>query len=186
MRYPNRLANLTFDWSTKWAPRRIGDLLLWVLGFTALTGCTTVLSRAAMETLSPNVTAVEVRQAPERHFGDTVLIAGNVISAGRAADGSLIEVLAYPTTSRGYPDLSEPALGRFLLRYRPPLASVALPPGRTLAAAGRVLGRRQSPTGASQEPIPFLEALELKLIFDEPPAYFFFPIRIGFGISGGF
>lgn len=155
-----------------------------LLILTHLAGCASVLSKEAMQQVSPNVSARDVLDAPERFIGQTILVAGNILRIENRREGTLIEILGYPTTDRGYPDTAEPALGRFLLQYGGYLDALVFRPGRVVVAAGRVTGHQPATIGDTIHREPVLQSTELKLLPEHPSYYP--PIHIGFGFTFGF
>jgi len=152
---------------------------LWQLG-----GCATALSGTAMDGVTPGITPGAVLDDPRSHIGQVVLLAGPILGLENRRDGAMLEILGYPTTARGFPDTSEPALGRFLLRHPAALDPKAYWPGRSIAAAARVEGERETTLGGTVQRRPVLRSLELKLLPE--PALYDSPILIGIGVMGGF
>jgi outer membrane lipoprotein len=159
-------------------------LALGLLAVAQLAGCASALSREAMQQLSPNVSARAVLDQPDRFIGQTILVAGHVLGTQNRPEGTLLEILGYPTTDRGYPDTSEPALGRFLLVYPGYLDALVFKPGRQVVAAGRIIGQRPTAIGEAVRNEPLLQSVELKLLPEQPTYYA--PIRVGFGFMFGF
>jgi outer membrane lipoprotein len=147
-----------------------------------LAGCASPLSRDVLGQTTPGATLAEVLAAPERHLGQVVLIAGNVLRVENRPDGTRLEILAYPTSERGFPNTSEPALGRVSLHYPGYLDRLIYQPGRQVSAAGRVIGT--VPATADAPPQPLLAPLELALLPESPTYYS--PVHIGIGFSFGF
>lgn len=167
----NRLARRGLHLGLCWA--------LWQLG-----GCATALSGAAMDWATPGVTPGAVLEAPRHHIGQVVLLAGPILGLENPKEGAILEILGYPTTARGFPDTSEPALGRFFLRYPGYLDPKVYWPGRSIAAAARVEGERETPSNGTVQHRPVLRSLELKLLPE--PTLYDSPILIGIGVMGGF
>jgi outer membrane lipoprotein len=86
-------------------------------------------------------------------------------------------------TSRGFPDTSEPAIGRFALLHPGYLDSLIYQPGRWVSAAGRVAGQISS-THDALRPLPLIHSLELKLLPEQIRDYP--PFHIGVGVMFGF
>ena len=149
-----------------------------------LAGCATALSREAMALASPAVQPDAVLANPQGFIGHTLLVTGPILRLENRQDDTFLEVLGYPTTARGFPDTSEPALGRFLLRYPGYLDGMIYRPGRSIAAAGRVVGEQNAAGGEITPREPLLQTLELALLPEHPT--YFSPIFIGIGIMGGF
>jgi outer membrane lipoprotein len=155
-----------------------------LLLLTQLAGCASALSRETMQQVSPNVSARDVLDHPERFIGQTILVAGHVLRTENRKEGTLLEILGYPTTSRAYPDTSEPALGRFMLLHPGYLDALIFQPGRQVVAAGRIIGQRPVTIGETVHPEPLLQSVELKLLPEYPTYYS--PIHVGFGLMFGF
>ncbi|WP_348757668.1 Slp family lipoprotein [Candidatus Methylocalor cossyra] len=164
-------------------PRR-WSLALLLLGLSQLSGCATALSGDTLRLVARDVSPKAVLDHPQQFVGRVILVTGPILRAENRADGTLLEVLGYPPTSRGFPDTSEPALGRFLLRYPGYLDTLIYQRGRYVAAAGRVVGEQLEQTGAVQHPQPLLQTLELTLLPERPRYYA--PFHFGFGLMFGF
>lgn len=166
------------------SPLRGLTLAACLLLLIQLAGCASVLSKETLRQVSPNVSARDVLDDPERHVGQTILIAGNILRLENRPEGTFLEILGYPTTNRGYPDTAEPALGRFMLRHPGYLDALVFRPGRVVVAAGRVTGQHPAQIGETVHPEPLLQSLELELLPEHP--IYYSPIHIGFGFTFGF
>ncbi len=167
-----------------WRVARSFGLAGMLLALGQLAGCATAISRDAMEQVSPGIAPGAVLADPGRYLGRAILVAGPILGLENREDGAMLEILGYPTTDRGFPDTTEPALGRFFLRYPGYLDSMVYRPGRSIAAAGRVEGERAVTIGETTRRQPVLRSLELALLPEHPTYYT--PIYFGIGISGGF
>lgn len=119
---------------------------------------------------------------PEYWRGREVIWAGTLVALHNLADGSQLEVLAYPLVRDGEPDLDAVPLGRFLAQVPGYLEPLDYVPGRLLQVRGRLAGNQDGRVGAAELSFPLVEADELELLMsprDEPRLYF------GIGISGG-
>lgn len=163
---------------------RVLRLAALLLILAQLLGCATALSRETMAQVSPNIQPEAVLANPQGFIGQTLLVAGPILRLENRENGTLLEILGYPTTSRGFPNTSEPALGRFLLRHPGYLDGMIFRLGRSVAAAGRVVGAQPATVGETVQREPLLQALELTLLPEHPT--YFSPIFIGIGIMGGF
>jgi outer membrane lipoprotein len=157
---------------------------LFILVMAHLAACASALSRETLRQISPDISSRDVLDDPNRHIGQTVLVAGSLLRTENRKEGTRLEILGYPTTSRGFPDTSEPALGRFLLLYPGYLDPLVYQPGRRIAAAGRVVGQHPVTIGESVHPEPLLHSLELRLLPEHPSYYS--PFHIGVGFMFGF
>lgn len=170
---------------------RSGSAIVWTrcLGLIAalalavqLSGCGSVLSRKTMDQVDPKLSPDTVLNNPKAFIGQTVLVGGTILSAENLQEGTLVEVLAYPTDRRGEPQLSEPALGRFLLLYPGYLDTLIYEQGRRIVAAGRIIGERVTEAGETSRAFPLLHPVEIKLLseYDTGPR---FGIGLGFGFG---
>ncbi|HYE38108.1 Slp family lipoprotein [Methylocaldum sp.] len=148
-----------------------------------LSGCGSVLSRKAMDQVNPNLSPDIVLKNPKAFIGQTVLVGGTILSSENLQEGTLVEVLTYPTDRRGNPQLDEPALGRFLLLYPGYLDTLIYQQGRKVVAAGRIIGERVTDTGETNRAFPLLHPLEIELLseYDTGPRF-----GIGLGFQFGF
>ena len=146
-----------------------------------LSGCGSVLSRTTIDQVDPKLSPETVLNNPKAFIGQAILIGGTILSAENLQEGTLVEVLTYPTDRRGEPELSEPAWGRFLILYPGYLDTLIYEQGRRIVAAGRVIGERTTETGEATRAFPLLRPLEIKLLseYDTGP-------RIGIGLGVGF
>lgn len=165
-------------------PARLLRYVLVLLFLGQLAGCATALSSAAMAQVSPDIALPAVLDDPGRFKGRVILVAGHVLRVENRKDGTLLEILGYPTTDRGFPNTAEPALGRFGLRYPGYLDALVFRPGRQVAAVGKIVGRHTVTVGEAERSEPLLDVLELGLLPEEPTYYT--PIHIGFGFMFGF
>lgn len=148
-----------------------------------LGGCASVLSSHAMAQVSPNAPLSAVLDDPARFRDRVILVAGDILRTENRTDGTLLEILGYPLTDRGFPDTSEPALGRFALLYPGHLDPLIYEPGRQVAALGKIAGSLNVKIGEAERAEPLLNSLELRLL--EPPTYYA-PFRLGVGVNIGF
>ena len=158
--------------------------LVAVLAIAAqLNGCGSVLSRKSMDQVNLKIQPEIILNNPKAFIGQTVLVGGTILSAENLQEGTLVQLLAYPTDRRGEPQLSEPALGRFLLLYPGYLDTLIYQQGRRIVAAGRIIGERTAETDETSRAFPLLHPMEMRLLseYDAGPRF-----GIGFGLGFGF
>lgn len=162
----------------------IGGAWRGMLVLVQLAGCASPLSRAALSQVSPNLVLAAVLAEPDRYKGQTVVVAGPVLSVENRAEGALLQVLGYPTTGCGFPDTGEPALGRFAILHPAYLDPLIYLPGRQVTTVGRIAGSRPLKISQAERWEPLLRSLELRLLPESPTYYA--PMYFGVGFSFGF
>jgi outer membrane lipoprotein len=143
--------------------------------------CTPAISSGVRSQVTPNVSFADVAQHPAAHIGTVIIAAGTIIEAKNLQEGTLLEILQYPTTSRGRPQLGKPSEGRFLVLAPGYLETAIYRPGRQITVAGEVSGLRELPLGESTYRYPVLAPRELHLWSEGNSGP-----RIGFGFGFGF
>jgi outer membrane lipoprotein len=108
---------------------------------------------------------------------------GVIIATRNLKDSTQLEVLAYPLTGGGAPDQQREALGRFLLLRPGYLETVDFAPGRAVTAVGAIQETRRLRIDDSEQPVPVLNAEQLRLwprdYGSEPQLHFGIGISIG-------
>ncbi|WP_408631167.1 Slp family lipoprotein [Methylocaldum marinum] len=148
-----------------------------------LYGCGSVLSRTSTDQINPSISPEAVLGNPKSYIGQTILIGGTILNAENLQEGTLLEVLSYPTNRRGEPKLGEPPFGRFFLLYPGYLDTLIYQRDRRVVAAGRIVGERTTETGGTVRALPLLHSVEIKLLsdYDTGPRF-----GIGLGVGFGF
>ncbi|MEW6487915.1 MAG: Slp family lipoprotein [Thermodesulfobacteriota bacterium] len=126
--------------------------------------------------LDPAVAAAD----PERARGRFVHWGGMLVQATNRADGTDLEVLAYPLTRGGEPRTGRAPLGRFLARRDAYLDPAEYAPGRIVTVVGPLEGAVQGRIGEAEYTYPLVRAEQLRLwpaVY--PPAEPRFRIGIG-------
>jgi outer membrane lipoprotein len=122
---------------------------------------------------------------PEAYRGKVLLVAGTIIEAKNLREGTRLEILQYPTNSRGRPQTDQPSGGRCLILAPDYLETAVYRPGRTVTVAGEVVGQRELPLGEATYRYPALVPRELYL-WQEGDGLPQLHIGFGFGFSKGF
>jgi outer membrane lipoprotein len=149
------------------------------------TACAPVISPEVRAGVDPQLSFTDIAANPEAHVGKMVLLAGTIIEAKNLREGTRLEVLQFPATRRGRPQVGEPSGGRFLVIAPGYLETEVYRPGRAITVAGRITGVREFPVGETVYPYPLLEPQELHL-WAEGSQYPRVYIGLGFGFSKGF
>jgi outer membrane lipoprotein len=129
---------------------------------TALSGCATA---PPLDTtgVDREVTPVTAMAYPGQARGQRVLWGGVIVSSRNLADGTELEVLAYPLTDAGEPDRTAEPSRRFLIAHSGYLEPVDYGPGRLVTAVGQVTGTRAGKVGETPYTYPVLAAEQLHL-----------------------
>ena len=143
--------------------------------------CTSVLSSEVRSQVTPNVSFADVVQSPAAHIGKVIIAGGTIIEAKNLQEGTRLEILQYPTTSSGRPQLGKPSGGRFLVLVPGYLETAIYRPGRQITVAGEVSGLRELPLDDTTYHYPVFTPREIHLWSegDSGP-------RIHFGFGFGF
>jgi outer membrane lipoprotein len=119
----------------------------------ALAACAApVFKDAAPAAISP----AEVALQPARHQGAEVVWGGKILDVRNLADGTEIQVAAYPLDRAQRPDPAAPALGRFILLLPGFAEPLDYPSGRFVTVHGRIDGTRMRHIGDVDRAYPAL------------------------------
>ncbi|PLX82160.1 MAG: hypothetical protein C0616_02740 [Desulfuromonas sp.] len=151
--------------------KTIGLLALLV----SLTGCGHVISQAARDQVTPNLDFTEVRQNPEVHRGETLLLGGVIVGLKTEAEGSELEVYNWGLDRWGEPVAVDDGSGRFLVRTERLLDPVVYPPGRLVTLTATVTGvEERSLLGVTNYRYPVLQLGEI-YSWQSPYRYMLYP-----------
>ena len=147
-------------------------------------GCSTFPSPETRQQVTAGVSLPEVFAHPLNHLGQTIVVAGPIVSLDNRKDGALLKIHAYQATEKGLPVNDLPPLGLLYLATTKTLDASVYHPGQPVAAAGRIIGQRPVSQAQHAEQQPLLQTLELEPV-NPHPGYSAFPIRFGIGVMGG-
>jgi outer membrane lipoprotein len=182
----SRALQVVWDW-----PGQAGELRpvwRWVAALSSLVvcvACAPVISSEVRSLVDPRLSYAEMAANPETHRGKVLLVAGTIIEAKNLSEGTRLEILQYPTGSRGRPQTDQPSGGRFLVLAPDYLETAVYRPGRVVTVAGEVVGQRELPLGETTYRYPALMPRELYL-WQEGNGMPRLHIGLGFGFSKGF
>jgi len=159
-----RTLQVAWDWSgpageLRWVWR-------WAVALGSLVvcmACAPVISSEVRGLVEPRLSYAEVATNPEAYRGKVLLVAGTIIEAKNLREGTRLEILQYPTGSRGRPQTDQPSGGRFLVLSPDYLETAVYRPGRVVTVAGEVVGQRELPLGETTYRYPALVPRELYL-----------------------
>ncbi len=146
-------------------------------------GCAPPFSREALDRIDRTVTFRELRKDPERFRGTWVMLAGVIVGTKNSTEGSFIEVLQKPASSRGEPLDTDESDGRFIIASTGFLDAAVYHGGRLITVVGEVSGSKVQQLGDMQYRYPVVNAKELHLW--EPGAGPHFVFGVGVGVFHG-
>lgn len=146
--------------------------LLWAAG------CSPPFSKAALERVDRAVPFEELKRDPDRYKGTWVMLAGVIIDARNAQDGTYLEVLQTEMDRRGRPVDIDASKGRFLIASDRFLDAAVYHAGRSVTVIGEVAGQKVQPLGEVQYRYPVVLARELNLWEPVAGPQFFFGVGV--------
>jgi outer membrane lipoprotein len=113
---------------------------------------------------SPQITYAQLKAAPESYNGQPVTFGGKVLGARRLKEGTRIEILQLPLTSRLAPtmDLSK-SQGRFVALQKEFLDPATVPPGTFVTVTGEVAGSVTLPLDEMEYNYPLVRIGNLRV-----------------------
>ena len=137
--------------------------LLIIIGLLVLgTGCA-VISRQHRAAAVQDLSFPQLREDVGRYQGRIVILGGHIIEVRNQADQTTLVILQSPLGFGQEPLPPERSQGRFMLRHPGFLDPEVYSKGRTLTAAGRIVGQTRESIGQEPYVYPLLEALEIHL-----------------------
>jgi outer membrane lipoprotein len=160
----------------------------WLLAFSTVLGCVScapVISPEVRALIDPQLSYRQIAADPQAYVGKVVMLAGTIIEAKNLRQGTRLEILQYPATSRGRPEPHKPSGGRFVVLAPEYLETAIYRPGRAITVAGEIRGARELPLGETTYRYPLLLAREIYL-WKEGGSFPQLHIGLGVGFSKGF
>lgn len=131
-------------------------------------GCVSKGKQADQQSSStPQITYLQVKEAPRTFNGQSVTFGGKVLSARRLKEGTRIEILQLPLTPSSRPtrDLSK-SEGRFLALQREFLDPATVPPGTFITVTGEMDGSVTLPLDETEYSYPLVRITNLRVWTD--------------------
>ena len=94
--------------------------------------------------------------------GKTFTWGGKVLSVKNLKDRTLVEVMAYPLSTKGVPDVDADTQGRFIAEYSGFLEPAEYPSGQLLTVSGYMIGYVDGKVGAADYRFPSLQVEQIK------------------------
>ena len=160
----------------------------WLVVLGAVCGCLScapVISTEIRSRVDPQLSFVQIAANPQAYVGKVVLLSGTIIEAINLSQGTRLEILQYPSTSRGRPRTDKPSAGRFLVLAPEYLETAVYRPGRAITVAGEITGARERTLGETVYRYAVVAPHELHL-WSEGDGLTKLHIGFGFGFSKGF
>lgn len=136
-------------------------LLLLILT-TLVAACTTIPEtiRSAPE---PDIHLPDTQKNFSTHRGKTVRWGGVLLEVKNKETGTTLQVLGYPLTYNGRPDVTAVAEGRFIFETAEFLDPAVYAKGRELTATGRLIELSERQIGGKSLALPVIEIQQIYL-----------------------
>jgi len=128
----------------------------------ALAGCG-VISREVRREAVPLRNFAELREDPQRFFGEVVILGGEIIEVRNRPDETTLLVLERPLGQGQRPRTDASSGGRFMVRFSGYLDPVLFAAGRSVTVAGKVQGDQTEAVGEAPYRYVVLEGVEIHL-----------------------
>lgn len=132
-----------------------------LLAMVLLAACGQPVFDDKLVTLKLTPQQVSERSTPQA--GEFVIWGGIILDTKNLADGTRIEVLAYPLDRMQQPRVDDTPQGRFLIRESAYLEPVSYAQGRRISVFGKLGANQSGKIGESDYRFPVVEAEKLKL-----------------------
>jgi outer membrane lipoprotein len=143
-----------------------------LLGALLAGGCATAAFPPEMlEGVNQAVTLGDLRQAPEAHLNQKVVLGGEIVATTPRAGETEIEVLGRPLRRDDSPARTDASDGRFLVVARQFLDPAVYTRGRRVSVVGTVTGEQERSIGDQPYRYPVIAAEQVRLWPPELPAY---------------
>ena len=117
------------------------------------------------------ITFLQVKAAPDSYRGQSVVFAGEVLSARRLKEATRIEILQLPLDRSGHLGTDRTlSQGRFVAMHREFLDPATIPPGTQLTVTGEVTGSITLPLDETEYSYPVIEARHIEVLPPEVAA----------------
>jgi outer membrane lipoprotein len=135
--------------------------LLILTGF--LTACGSVLSKDAQYSVNYEVDYAQLKAAPERYVGKTIILGGLILANEISDAGTTLEILKYTLDKRDEPQDPDEVNGRFLARTSQLLDPSIYKEGKRVTLTGTFRTIEVKPLQKANYPYPVFEIGELYL-----------------------
>lgn len=158
-------------------------VLFWVLVLVSalLAACATGISKQAKERITFSGAFTRLREQPQEHIGQTVLLGGKVIQIDAVEGMTEMIILQLPLNRWDRPVDADASQGRFMIRSGKFIDPAVYPAGTRITMVGRLVETQARPIGEMVYHYPVFEPFEIK---KWPPADSGGP-RFHFGIGVG-
>lgn len=128
-----------------------------------VTGCTHNISKRSLAQIDQTITFDKLRETPEAFRGKFVVFGGNIDSALKTPEGTVLEIVQHDLDARELPDETVASRGRFLALAPDSLHIIMCRPGRLVSIAGEVTGKKIQPLKGEDYTYPLINVKELHL-----------------------
>jgi outer membrane lipoprotein len=147
--------------------------LILALSFLLLvTGCAHNISQKSLALVDQTITFDKLQEDPETFRGKFVVLGGNIDSALKTTEGTVLEIVQHDLDTRELPDETVTSRGHFLALTPDSLHVIMCRPGRLVSIAGEVAGMEVRRLNGKDYTYPLINVKELHL-FSLPDEEFF-------------
>lgn len=148
------------------------SLILTLAFLFLVTGCAHNISKKSLALVDRSITFDKLRENPETFRWKFVVLGGNIDSALKTPEGTVLEIVQHDLDARELPDETVASRGRFLALTPDSLHIIMCRPGRLVSIAGEVAGIEVRRLDGKDYTYPLINVKELHL-FPLPDEEFF-------------
>jgi outer membrane lipoprotein len=130
------------------------------IGLFFLAGCIHPISEKTRQERTPQVTFDMLKSEPDAFIGKQLLLGGVIVSAEKAGEETVFEMMQWRLNRWGEPTSPSNAENLFLIRSKQPLDAATYEPGVLVTLAGVVIGQETRLVGDNEYTYPVLQLSE--------------------------
>jgi outer membrane lipoprotein len=124
--------------------------------------CAANLSREARSQVTYEGDFLSLRQQPQQHVGEVVMLGGRIIENQVTEGRTDLVVLQLALTTSNQPTEEDRSEGRFIVRADQFLDPALYPPGTPITVIGRISGSEKRSIGQMTYEYPLVEMIEIR------------------------
>jgi outer membrane lipoprotein len=138
-------------------------LIIFIMGFTLLSGCAHVISSETRGKVNPEITFAELIKNPLQYKGNVFILGGVIVETIIERQGTLLEIYQTRLDHEGQPKELDRSEGRFMAYYKGFLDNEIWSKGRKVTVAGILEGVKTQKLGEIDYRYPYLKISEIHL-----------------------